>query len=77
MFNYDKTKRWIGTMQKYLQHANYKHYFACHNAISIPFKTLTGIIPPAIGIEIGIKPNGFEPYIMPIVQSLAEIIYEL
>jgi len=77
VFNYDKTKHIIGLMQKHLQHPDYKHYFTCHQSLEIPFKPLSGIISPAIGIEIGLKHNGYEPYIMPIIHSLAEVIYEL
>jgi hypothetical protein len=77
MINFDRTKTWGATIQKSLQHANYRHYFTCHQLLAIPFKPLAGIVPPAIGIEIGIKTNGWEPYIMPIVNSLSEIIYAL
>lgn len=77
MINFDRTKTWGTMIQQSLQHAHYKHYFTCHPLLAIPFKPLAGMIPPAIGIEIGIKSNGWEPYIMPIVNSLSEIIYAL
>lgn len=77
MISFDRTKTWVNIIQKKLQHVNYKHYFICHPSLAIPFKPLAGMIPPAIGIEIGIKSNGWEPYIMPIMNSLSEIIYAL
>lgn len=75
--SFDKTKIWGVTMQKSLQDPNYRHYFSCHQLLAVPFKPLVGMVIPAIGIEIGIKTNGWEPYIMPIVNSLSEIIYAL
>ena len=77
MINFDRTRSWIASMQKSLQNKHYHHYFTCHQALAIPFKPLIGIIPVAIGIEIGIKANGWEPYIMPITNSLSEIVYAL
>jgi len=74
IFNFDKTKLYANHMQKCLSQAQYKHYFTCQPAYGIPFRPLVGIIAPAIGIEIGLKKNGWEPYLQPIAKSLSEII---
>ena len=74
-FNFDRTTQWVGYMQKHLQQINFKHYFECKNAIALPFRPLVGITAPAIGIEIGIKKNGWDAFLEPIVNSLAEIVY--
>lgn len=74
--NFNKTKKCALLMQKWLQRKEYKHYFDCTDAIGIPFRPLVGILPPAIGIEIGIKKSGWDVYTAPIVGSLKKIIYE-
>lgn len=77
ILNFDKSKNWGLLIQKSLQNSNYRHYFTCHQLLAIPFKPLIGMLPAAIGIEIGIKTNGWEPYVIPIVNSLSELIYEI
>ena len=74
MFNYEKTKLYAKHMQKSLSQTIYKHYFTCQPALGIPFQPLVGIISPAIGIEIGLKKNSWDPYLEPIVNSLNEIL---
>ncbi len=75
ILNFDQTKNWALSMQKWLQRADYKHYFTCMPVIGIPFKPLAGVIAPAIGLEIGLKNNGYEMYLAPIVNSLSELVY--
>lgn len=74
MFNFDKTEAYANLMQKWLAQAAYKHYFSCPPALGLPFQPLAGIIAPGIGIEIGLKKNGWEPYLEPILASLSEIL---
>jgi N-acetylmuramoyl-L-alanine amidase len=76
IFNFDQTQKWVNHLQQKLQKNEYKHYFECHPGLAMPFKPLAGIKAPSIGLEIGIKQNGWELYLTPIVTSLAGIIYE-
>lgn len=75
ILHFDQTKNWALSMQKWLQRPDYKHYFTCMPVISLPFKPLAGVIAPAIGLEIGLKNNGYEMYLAPIVNSLSELVY--
>lgn len=72
-FNFDKTQVYANLIQKQLAQTKYTHYFNCRTTLGIPFKPLAGVISPAIGIEIGLKKNGWEPYLEPITISLGEL----
>lgn len=73
--NFGLTNNYAHLLQAWLTQPQYKHYFECKKAVALPFKPLIGITAPAIGIEIGIKSNGYDPYLMPIANGLLEIAH--
>lgn len=74
MFKFDQTKTYATTLYRALTQTKYTHYFNCHSPIAMPFKPLAGIISPAIGIEIGLKQNGWEPYLQAVTASINELL---
>lgn len=78
-YSYDKahlesvaTSKLLGEhMVKTLEKRKYRTIFTCQKLVGLPFKPLSGIKAPAIGIEIGlIGKNDWEKYIKPIAKAI-------
>ena len=73
LFNGDQTLNWGTKIANYLtQHKNSQ--FEVTPLLGLPFKPLTGIQAPALGIEIGLKNSEWRPYVAPIAEAILQCI---
>ncbi len=73
IMNFDASQSFANQICKSLQNPKYQYYFDCKAPIAFPFKPLSGIIAPAIAIELGLKNDNYDIYIAPIISFLEEI----
>jgi N-acetylmuramoyl-L-alanine amidase len=73
--NFNLTKRLAEQLQAKLQAAKYQESFRTQRALGLPFKPLVGIVPPSLGLELGLKSADSSIFIKPVAASLIEVLH--
>ena len=75
LFNKKQTNIWTQLIKQTCENDQYQKLFKVKNIDKLPFKSLIGVLAPAIGIEAGLKNSpDWRNYIEPMVQSIIAIV---
>jgi len=75
LFNKKRTNIWVQLIKQTCEDDQYQKLFRAKNIYKLPFKSLIGVLAPAIGIEVGLKNSpDWQNYLEPMVQSIIAIV---